>query len=97
VKYVTKNIDELMKNHRADDKEKLTAMMPEQPDSPFCPVRSFEKYLSKLHPICNNSCTFSVSFMFCDGSFKTHIGFIKFIVLDNVKCFLHRRWFEIFT
>ena len=53
-KYVTKNIDELTKNHRADDKEKLTAMMPEQPDSPFCPVHSFEKYISKLHPICNN-------------------------------------------
>jgi hypothetical protein len=47
------NIDELTKNHCAYDKEKLTAMMPEQPDSPFCPVRSFEKYLSKLHPICN--------------------------------------------
>ena len=29
-------------------------MMPEQPDSPFCPVRSFEKYPFKLHPICNN-------------------------------------------
>jgi hypothetical protein len=53
-KYVTKNIDELTKNHCADDKEKLTAMMPEQPDSPFCPVHSFEKYISKLHPICNN-------------------------------------------
>ena len=53
-KYVTKNIDELTKNHRADDKEKLTAMMPEQPDSPFCPVHSFEKYISKLRPICNN-------------------------------------------
>ena len=53
-KYVTKNIDGLTKNHRADDNGKLTAMMPEQPDSPFCPVRSFEKYLSKLHPICNN-------------------------------------------
>jgi hypothetical protein len=42
-KYVTKNIDELTKNHRADDNGKLTAMMQEQPDSPFCPVRSFEK------------------------------------------------------
>ena len=55
-KYVTKNIDELTKNHRADDKEKMTAMMPEQPDSPCCPVRSFKQYLSKLHPICNNLC-----------------------------------------
>jgi hypothetical protein len=41
--YVTKNIDELTKNHRADDNGKWTAMMQEQPDSPFCPVRSFEK------------------------------------------------------
>lgn len=38
-----KNIGELTKTHRADDKEMVSAMMPEQPASPFCPVRSFEK------------------------------------------------------
>jgi len=50
-KCVTKNIDELTKNYRADDKEMLTTMMPEQPYSPFCPVRSFEKniFLSYIH------------------------------------------------
>ena len=42
-KYVAKNIDELTKNHRADYKEMLSAMMPEQPDISLCPVRSFEK------------------------------------------------------
>ena len=54
-KYVTKNIDELTKNHRADDKEMVSAMMPEQPARPFCPVRSFEnKIYFKLRPVCNS-------------------------------------------
>jgi hypothetical protein len=52
-KYVTKQIDELTKNHRFDDKENVTAIMPEIPNSPLCPVTSFEKYVSKLNPKCN--------------------------------------------
>lgn len=28
----------------------FTAFMPEEKDSPYCPVTSFEKYLCKLHP-----------------------------------------------
>ena len=42
-----------MKNHRADDKEKVYRYDARKPDNQFCPVRSFEKYLSKLHPVCN--------------------------------------------
>ena len=34
-KYVAKNIDELTKNHGADEKEMVTATMPEQLHSPF--------------------------------------------------------------
>ncbi|CAG2255481.1 KCTD1_15 [Mytilus edulis] len=52
-KYVTKEMDELTKNHRFNDKENVTAIMPEQPDSPSCPVAAFQKYISKLHPKCN--------------------------------------------
>ncbi|CAG2214467.1 unnamed protein product [Mytilus edulis] len=52
-KYVTKEIDELTKNHRFNDKENVTAIMPEQPDSPSCPVAAFQKYISKLNPKCN--------------------------------------------
>ena len=49
-----KTIDELTKNHRADDKEKTSAIMPENPGSEFCPVLSYEKYVSKLNPNCEN-------------------------------------------
>ncbi|CAE1325125.1 unnamed protein product [Acanthosepion pharaonis] len=28
-------------------------LMPELVDTPLCPVKSFEKYLSKLHPLCD--------------------------------------------
>ncbi|CAC5407418.1 KCTD1_15 [Mytilus coruscus] len=52
-KYVTKEMDEVTKNHRFNDKENVTAIMPEQPDSPSCPVAAFQKYISKLHPKCN--------------------------------------------
>jgi hypothetical protein len=52
LKYIMKTIDELTKNHRADDKEKTSAIMPENPGSEFCPVLSYEKYVSKLNPNC---------------------------------------------
>ena len=48
--FVTKSKDELTKNHRGTDKEKTDGIMPETPGSEFCPVRSFEKYINKLHP-----------------------------------------------
>jgi len=38
LKYIVKTIDELTKNHRADVKEKTSAIMPENPGSEFCPV-----------------------------------------------------------
>jgi hypothetical protein len=50
LKYIMKTIDELTKNHRADDKEKTSTIMPENPGSEFCPVLSYEKYVSKLNP-----------------------------------------------
>jgi len=28
--------------------------MPEFPGSPYCPVKSFEMYISKLHPLCTS-------------------------------------------
>jgi hypothetical protein len=52
LKYIVKTIDELTKNHRANDKEKTSAIMPENPGSEFCPVLSYEKYVSKLNPNC---------------------------------------------
>lgn len=49
MKYVTKNVDELTKNHR-DDKESFSGYMPEERGSEFCPMMSFERYLSKVNP-----------------------------------------------
>ncbi len=50
-KYVVKVLDELSKNHRGSDKEKVSGHMPSMPESPdVCPVTTFEKYLAKLNP-----------------------------------------------
>ena len=38
------------KNHREHDRELTSGAMPELQNSPLCPVKSFKKYLSKLHP-----------------------------------------------
>ena len=54
LKYVTKKVDKLNKNHRKQDKESYSAFMPECPGDPKCPVASFEKMLSLLHPQCNS-------------------------------------------
>ena len=54
LKYVAKCTDELTKNHRGNDRETTSGVMPESPGSQFCPVRSFEKYISKLHPSCSS-------------------------------------------
>ena len=54
LRYVCKNRDELTKNHREDDKESSgEGVMPEIRGDANCPVASFEKYISKLHPDCN--------------------------------------------
>ena len=50
LKYVVKRKDELTKNHQGDDSESFSGFMPEYPGSELCPVRSFEKYVEKLHP-----------------------------------------------
>ena len=46
-KYIVKTIDEVTKNHPAHDKEKTSAIMPDNSGSEFCPVLSHEKYVSK--------------------------------------------------
>ena len=35
------------------NEEENTQSMYETPNDPLCPVKSFEKYLSKLHPSCS--------------------------------------------
>ncbi|KAL5022064.1 hypothetical protein ScPMuIL_001219 [Solemya velum] len=52
LKYVEKK-DELSKNHREDDKENKSGVMPECPGYNTCPVTSFLKYLSKLSLECD--------------------------------------------
>ena len=48
-KYIEKVVDELTKNHRTDDEEEDGGIIVERNDS-SCPVKSFEKYISKLNP-----------------------------------------------
>ena len=50
-KYIKKQIDEQTKNHQ-DDTTFVSGIMPEA-DSELCPVKSFMKYLTKLHPRCD--------------------------------------------
>ena len=52
-KFVYQVFDELGKNHRANDQPDDSAgegRMYERPESPYCPVKTFELYLSKLNP-----------------------------------------------
>ena len=51
MKYIKKDIDEQTKNQQ-EDMTFVTGIMPEVPNSPMCPVSSYLKYLSKLHPRC---------------------------------------------
>jgi hypothetical protein len=61
-KYILKNADELSKNHREADKEKITGHMPSDPTDPEnCPVQMFEKYISKLHQIVTVSWSLAVT------------------------------------
>ena len=48
-KYLVQSQEELSKNRKEGDKEQRTSYMPEIGDM-NCPVKSYEKYLSKLHP-----------------------------------------------
>lgn len=50
-KYVMKTTDELMKNHRENDKENYSGVMPESPGSPYCPVASFERNVSQIYQL----------------------------------------------
>ncbi|KAK2549950.1 hypothetical protein P5673_029555, partial [Acropora cervicornis] len=52
-KFVYQVIDELDKNHRANDQPDDSpgeGRMYERPESPYCPVKTFQLYLSKLNP-----------------------------------------------
>lgn len=48
LKYVKKAIDEEDKNHKGDQNEIVTGVMPQMKSKHFCPVNSFEVYLSLL-------------------------------------------------
>lgn len=50
MKFVRKQKDELCKNRRENNKENFGGYMPEIAGSPYCPVESFLKYISKLNP-----------------------------------------------
>jgi len=50
---VHKTEDELTKNHQANQKSLVTGHMPENKiNTNLCPVRLFEKYLTKLNAKC---------------------------------------------
>ena len=52
IQYIMKNEDALTKNHRTD-KENFTGFMPEERGSIYCPVASYEKYVSKRKTKCD--------------------------------------------
>ena len=52
-RYVSQAVDELTKNHQGNCRESHTALMPEKPGNPKCPVASFLLYLQHLHPNCD--------------------------------------------
>ena len=53
-KYVTKRVDESNQNTSDSDSEQYSALMPECPGDPKCPVASFEEMVSLLHPECDS-------------------------------------------
>ena len=53
LKYIAKIQDEHTKNHNDCSSSLVTGSMTEIPGSKFCPVASFEKYVSKLSPGSN--------------------------------------------
>ncbi|CAG2223465.1 unnamed protein product [Mytilus edulis] len=55
MRYIEKILDELTKNHRGNDKETTSGVMPEATGSMYCPVDSFIKYTDKLHPDCDRA------------------------------------------
>ena len=58
--YVCKAIDKLTKNHRENDKESSSGIMPEIKDSDLCPVKSFISYFEKLNPNTEVSINISI-------------------------------------
>lgn len=59
ITYVKKAVDELTKNHRENDNNKITGFMPQLLDTDgrphrLCPVRCFENYIFHLNPKIDN-------------------------------------------
>ena len=53
LEYVATRLDEMTKNHRGTSTQRACGgKMPALPGHPLCPVASFRKYISKLHPSC---------------------------------------------
>lgn len=65
-KFVKKSKDELVKNRRSKEKGNFGGFMTENKESPQCPVKSFEKLLSKLHP-ANNRLWQRPRYTFCEN------------------------------
>ena len=51
-KFIWKKIDEVTKNHQ-DDTTFMSGIMAEIANFERCPVKSYLKYISKMHPRCN--------------------------------------------
>ena len=51
LRYIEKTFDEQTKNHQMDTADVQTACMIEVPDSKYCPVTSYLKYVSHLSPL----------------------------------------------
>ena len=48
IKYVCRKEDELTKNNRQKQREFISAAMPQMENPRYCPVKSYEKYISML-------------------------------------------------
>ena len=52
-RYICLSQDEMTKNHQGDCRKSHTAVMPEKRGDESCPVASYLKYVSHLHPDCD--------------------------------------------
>ena len=90
--------DELTKNHR-DMEALVSGIMPENKTDPMCPVKSFRKYLSHLHP--ENKMLWAYALENPDPVHpeiwygKQHIGrnpLVKFMSEVSEKCNLSQKY-----
>ena len=52
LKYITKEHDEMTKNHKEKSTDLVTSCISQIPGYEFCPVHSFEMYIEHLNPDC---------------------------------------------